>query len=60
MTGFTLNEDLKRELSPPRIIERMNPDDDAFINFKSNLIDEFPDMAFNIFDTFGELDLIKI
>lgn len=55
-----MNEDLKRELSPPRIIERMNPEDDSFINYKSNLIDEFPDMAFNIFDNLGELDLLKI
>ena len=59
-TGFTINENLQRELSPPRIIERMNPDDDNFINYKSSLIEEFPDMAFSIFDSLGELDLLKI
>lgn len=57
LTGFTLNEELQRELSPPRIIERMNPEDDAFINYKATLIEDFPDLAFSIFDNFGELNL---
>jgi hypothetical protein len=60
LTGFSLNDDLQRELSPPRIIERMNPEDDAFVNYKATLIEDFPDMAFSIFDSFGELDLLKI
>ena len=60
LTGFSLNDDLQRELSPPRIIERMNPEDDAFVNYKATLIEDFPDLAFSIFDSFGELDLLKI
>jgi hypothetical protein len=38
----------------------MNPEDDAFINYKATLIEDFPDIAFGIFDSFGELDLLKI
>ncbi len=60
LTGFSLNDDLQRELSPPRIIERMNPENDAFVNYKATLIEDFPDLAFSIFDSFGELDLLKI
>ncbi len=60
LTGFSLNDDLQREISPPRIIERMNPEDDAFVNYKATLIEDFPDLAFSIFDSFGELDLLKI
>jgi len=60
LTGFSLNDDLHREISPPRIIERMNPEDDAFVNYKATLIEDFPDLAFSIFDSFGELDLLKI
>ena len=38
----------------------MNPDNEQFQQAKQNIVDEFQDMAFSIFDDLGELDLKAI
>lgn len=38
----------------------MNPDNEQFQTAKQNILDDFQDKAFSIFDDFGELDLKQI
>lgn len=57
-TGYNHFHEIDREVSPPRLIERMNPDDENFINYKQdNLTDEQQDVVWLVFNTLGELDL---
>jgi len=59
-TGKDLSQEIKREVSPARIISRMNPDDETFMNFKMNLTDDAQDISFSIFNHLSDLDLKKI
>ena len=59
-TGKDLSQEIKREVSPARIISRMNPDDETFMNFKMNLTDDAQDISFLIFNHLSDLDLKKI
>ena len=60
MTGFDVIEEIKKELEPMKNIERLNPDDESFQNYKSNIIDDFQDIMFQGFDELGELNLNEI
>lgn len=39
-TGHDLHQEIRREVSPTRLVERMNPDNEQFVNYKMNLTDE--------------------
>lgn len=50
-TGYDLLADIKAEVSPPQLIERINPDDEQLVNYKATLIDDSLDVAWNIFNS---------
>jgi len=59
-TGFDIISHIKRELIPNNYIERLNPDSEIFLNYKNQIVDDFQDLAFGVFNNFGELDLTQI
>ena len=60
MTGYNIIEEVKEFVTPAYNVERMNPDDEAFQNYKNTIKDDYVDLIFPIFNDLGHLDLKKI
>ena len=60
LTGYNIIEEVKEFVTPHYNIERMNPDDENFQNYKNTIKDDYVDLIFPIFNDLGELDLKKI
>jgi hypothetical protein len=48
---------VKKEIDNPGNIVRLNPDNEDYLLYKINILEEFQDRAFAIFNDLGELDL---
>lgn len=60
VTGYNIVEQIDKELNTSKYCDRMNPDNDAFLNYKLTLDLDFQELPFQIFDDFGELNLQQI
>lgn len=57
LTGFDMISQVKKEIDNPGNIVRLNPDNEDYLLYKINILEEFQDRAFAIFNDLGELDL---
>ena len=51
---------IKKEVDKKTYVTRLNADNEDFMLYKLNLLDEFVDKPFQIFCDLGELDLHEI
>lgn len=59
-TGHDFLEDIQKAISPPQIIERLNPDKFEFAKYRDGLTEEMQDTVWMVFDRLGELDLKQV
>jgi hypothetical protein len=52
-----MSTEVKKEVDNKGNILRLNPDNEDFLLYKINMLEEFQDRAFAIFNDLGELDL---
>jgi hypothetical protein len=60
LTGAEMIAHAKKEIDKKTYVTRLNPDNDEFIIYKLDVLDEFVDKPFQIFCDLGELDLADI
>ena len=60
LTGYDILSEVRKFITPPKYIERMNPDDERYRTYLDSINEEYHDLVFDIFDQLGELDCKKI
>ena len=60
LTGYEIIEEIKKQIVPPKHIERLNPDGAEFQNDKLGIDEDYQDLVFGVFNSLAELNLKKI